>query len=78
MNPKDQFIAIVCGVADDFMFGIWYVLLPQIELTFNLLHQSNVDLNVSANAHLTEPYYFNKIPLEPLKCALLIHDKPVK
>ena len=44
---------IVFGVTDDFLLGIWDELIPLVELTLNLLRQSNVAPNVSVHAHLT-------------------------
>ena len=75
---KDNITAIVFGVTDDFLLGIWDELIPLVELTLNLLRQSNVAPNVSVHAHLTWPHNFNKIPLEPLGWTVLIHNNPGK
>ncbi len=39
---KHHFISILSGVDDKFLLSLWCVLLEQIELTVNLLRQSNV------------------------------------
>ena len=66
------------GVADEIPIGIWYELLPQVDLTLNMLRQSNLSHNVSSHSHLTGPHGFNKIPFTPLECIVLIHNNPGK
>jgi len=75
---KDHFIAILCGVDTAFPLHLWDKLLPQVELTVNLLRQATAVPTVSAYAYLWGPHDFNKMPLAPLGCAVLIHDKPAK
>ncbi|KAL9183011.1 hypothetical protein ACHAXT_004798 [Thalassiosira profunda] len=53
----------------------WDKLLPQAEITLNLLRQSNATPTISAYAHLTGPFDFNKMPLAPLWCRVQIHEK---
>ena len=47
---KGHFKSILCGVATYFPLNKWDTLLPQAELTCNILHQSNIAPNVSAQA----------------------------
>ena len=49
-------------------------LLPQAELTINLLRQSNTVPTVSAQAHLFGTVDFNRMPLAPMGCAVKIHE----
>ena len=72
-NFKSHFISILAGVAEDFPMYHWDKLIPQGELTFNLLRQSNTAPNVSAHAHLFGPFDYNRCPLAPMGCAVLIH-----
>ena len=72
-NFKSHFISILAGVAEDFPLYHWDKLIPQGELTFNLLRQSNTAPNVSAHAHLFGPFDYNRCPLAPMGCAVLIH-----
>lgn len=51
---------------DVFPIPLWDRLLPQAEITLNLLRQSNATSNVSAYAHLYGPFHYNKIPLAPM------------
>eukprot|EP00804_Cyclotella_cryptica_P012260 CCRYP_013845-RA/>CCRYP_013845-RA protein AED:0.45 eAED:0.45 QI:0/-1/0/1/-1/1/1/0/146 len=40
-NFKSHFLSVLAGVADDFPLKLWDKLLPQAEITLNLLRQSN-------------------------------------
>ena len=43
---KGHFKSILCGIATDFPLKKWDTLLPQAEITCNILHQSNIAPNV--------------------------------
>ncbi len=77
-NLKTHFISVLAGVAEDFPENLWDRLLPQTEITLNLLRQSNSTPNVSAYAHLSGPFDYNKMPLAPMGCAAQIHKKSDK
>eukprot|EP00804_Cyclotella_cryptica_P028234 CCRYP_014586-RA/>CCRYP_014586-RA protein AED:0.41 eAED:0.41 QI:0/0/0/1/0/0.5/2/0/241 len=64
-NFKAHFLSILAGTADDFPLRFWDKLLPQAEITINLLRQSNATPTVSAYAHLNGPFDYNKMPLAP-------------
>ena len=55
-NFKAHFISILTGVVDDFPKDLLYWLLPQVEVTINLLRQSNAISTVSAYAHTSGPF----------------------
>ena len=38
-NFKDHFLSVLAGTAHDFSPSLWYILLPQAEITINLLRQ---------------------------------------
>eukprot|EP00956_Cyclotella_meneghiniana_P014655 scaffold22070_cov44-Cyclotella_meneghiniana.AAC.1 len=67
-NFKAHFLSILAGTADDFPLQLWDKLLPQAEITVNLLRQSNATPNISAYAHMNGPFDYNKMPLAPLGC----------
>ena len=77
-NFKTHFLSVLAGVAEDFPENLWDRLLPQAEITLNLLRQSNATPNVSAYAHLSGPFDYNKMPLAPMGCAAQIHEKSDK
>ncbi len=77
-NFKAHFLSILAGVANNFPPNLWDWLLPQTEITINLIQQSNVTPNVSAYAHLSGPFNYNKMPLVPMGCEAQVHEKTDK
>jgi hypothetical protein len=73
---KDHFIAILAGVNSTFPPYLWDLLLPQAELTLNLLRQATLNPQISAWEYFQGPFDFNKTPLGPVGCRVLIHAKP--
>ena len=59
-----------------FPIAEWNCLLPQAELTFNLLRNSKINPKLSAWAHLIGMFNFNKTPLLPPGTKILVHSKP--
>jgi hypothetical protein len=55
-NFKAHFLSILVGVANNFPPSLWDRLLPQTEITINLIRQSNATPNVLAYAHLSRPF----------------------
>eukprot|EP00804_Cyclotella_cryptica_P024508 CCRYP_014628-RA/>CCRYP_014628-RA protein AED:0.32 eAED:0.32 QI:0/0/0/1/1/1/2/0/458 len=74
-NSKSHFLSILAGVAEDFPIKLWDKLLPQAEITINLLRQCNSTPMVSAYAHLNGPFDYNKMPLAPMGCKVQTHEK---
>ncbi len=74
-NFKAHFLSVLAGVADDFPMSLWDRLLPQTEITLNLIQQSNATPTVSAYAHLCGPFDYNKMPLAPMGCNVQVHEK---
>jgi hypothetical protein len=74
-NFKSHFLSVLAGVANDFPQHLWDSLLLQTEITLNLIWQSNATLTVSAYAHLSGPFDYNKMPLAPMGCEAQIHEK---
>ena len=77
-NFKSHFLSVLAGVADDFPQNLWDRLLPQTEITLNLIWQSNAMPTISAYAHLSGPFDYNKMPLAPMGCEAQIHKKTDK
>ena len=59
---KAHFISILAGVSDAFTNFLWDCLLPQTELTLNLLRQSNIAPSISAWEHYNGPFNFSATP----------------
>ena len=77
-NFKAHFLSVLAGVANDFPPSLWDRLLPQTKITLNLLRQSNSSPNISAYAHLSGPFDYNKMPLTPMRCEVQVHEKADK
>eukprot|EP00956_Cyclotella_meneghiniana_P024798 scaffold50421_cov81-Cyclotella_meneghiniana.AAC.3 len=77
-NFKSHFLSVLAGTADNFPPSLWDRLLPQTEVTLNLLRQSNATPTVSAYAHLSGPFDYNKMPLAPMGCEAQVHEKTDK
>ena len=77
-NFKSHFLSVLAGTSDSFPPSLWDRLLPQTEITLNLLRQSNATPTVSAYAHLCGPFDYNKMPLAPMGCEVQVHEKTDK
>ena len=75
---QNHFIAGLCSVDKNFPLHLWDKLLPQAEITLNLLRASRINPNVSAYAQINGTFDFNRTPLGPPGCRVLAHDKPDK
>ena len=74
-NFKNHFLSVLAGVADGFPPSLWDCLLPQTEITLNLLCQSNATPTVSAYAYLNGLFDYNIMPLAPMGCEVQVHKK---
>ena len=72
---KAHFLSVLAGVADDFPRNLWDLLIPQKELTLNLLRQSNSTPEISAWEAFHGVFSYNHTPLGPLGCRVIIHKK---
>ena len=77
-NFKAHFLSVLAGTSQDFRHHCGIYLLPQAEITINLLRQSNATPNVSACAHLSGPFGYNKMPLAPMGMSVQVHKKTDK
>jgi hypothetical protein len=73
---KNHFLAILAGVNVAFPPYLWDILFLQAELTLNLLCRATLNPRISAWEFFQGPFDFNKTPLGPVGCRVLIHTKP--
>ena len=73
---KNHFVSILCGVDEKSPMSLWDKLMPQAEMTLNLLRQSRLVPNVSAYAHMHGIHDYNGHPLAPMGCAVKMHVMP--
>ena len=73
---KAHFISILAGVDLDFPSHLWDLLVPQAEMTQNLLRPCTSDPTISAWENFNGELDYNANPLGPLGIRVLIHNKP--
>jgi hypothetical protein len=66
---KGHIIANIMGCDPTFPLKEWHRILPQIEMTLNMLRASNVRPMISAHAYVYGQHDYNGMPLAPLGCA---------
>jgi hypothetical protein len=67
-TAKNHLKAILARFDDSFPMHLWDRLLPQTELTCNLLRPANANPNISAYQYLYGNHDYDKHPLHPLGC----------
>ena len=75
---KNHFIAGLASVDPKFPINEWHRLLPQAEITLNLLQSSRLNPRLSAYAYLNEKYEFTRHPMAPPVTKVVVHSKPHK
>jgi len=73
---KNHFIAGLCSTDKNFPIHLWDQLLPQAELSLNLLQGSCINPNLLAWAQLYGTFDFNRTPITPPGMQVLVHEKP--
>ena len=73
---KNHFIAGLCSVDKNFPLHLWDKLLPQAEITLNLMRGSRINPKLSAHAQMHGHFDFNRTPLAPPGIRVLVHIKP--
>ena len=74
-TAKNHFIAGLCSTDPNFPMSQWDQLLPQAELTLNLLRGSRINPKLSAYEQLFGRYDFNRTPIAPPGIKVLAHVK---
>ena len=75
---KTHFIAGLASTDPNFPLSNWCCLLPQAELTLNLLRPSRLNPKLSAYAQLEGAFDFNRTPLAPPGTRIIVHEKPTQ
>jgi hypothetical protein len=73
---KEYFKAGLATVNPDFPAHLWDRLLPQAEITLNLLRSSRLHPQLPAAAHYHGLIDYNKTAFEPPGCNIIAHEKP--
>ena len=75
---KNQFIAGLASTDPNFPLSNWCRLLPQTELTLNLLRPSRLNPKLSPYAQLEGAFDFTCTPLAPPGTHVIVHEKPTQ
>ena len=75
---KNHFIAGLASTDPNFPLSNWCRLLPQAELTLNLLRHSRLNPKLSAYALLEGVFDFTRTPLAPPGTRIIVHEKPTQ
>ena len=73
---KNHFIAGLSTCDKDFPLHLWDKLVPQANLTLNLLRASRINPKLSAYAQVFGAYNYNAHPIGPPGTLVMIHEKP--
>jgi hypothetical protein len=75
---KEHFVAGLSSVDISFPMHLWDRLLPQAEITLNLLRTSRLHPQLSAAAHYHGLVDYNNTVFAPPGCTIIAHVKPGK
>ena len=70
---KNHFVSGLCTTDPEFPMNLWDKLVPQAEITLNLLRASRINLSLSAYAQIHGMFDFNRTPLVPPGLKVLSH-----
>ena len=73
---KNHFIAGLASTDDNFPMHLWCRLLRDVDDTLNMLRPSRLNPTLSAFTQLHGAFDFNRTPMAPPGCKVLIHEKP--
>jgi hypothetical protein len=75
---NEHFVTGLSLVDSSFPMHLWDRLLPQAEITLNLLRTSQLHPQLSAAAHYHGLVNYNKTSFAPPGCKMIAHEKPGK
>jgi hypothetical protein len=75
---KKHFVDGLSSVDPSFPIHLWDRLLPQVEITLNLLRTSRLHPQLSAAMHYHGLVDYNKTAFAPTGCKIIAHEKPGK
>jgi len=73
---KAHFIAGLCSTHKEFPLNLWDRILPQAQMTLNMLRASNVNNKISAYETIFGKYDFSKTPIAPPGTKSITHVTP--
>jgi hypothetical protein len=73
---KDHFVSALATTNSDFSLQLWGRLAPQVKNTLNMLRPLHINPNISAYEAVHGPYIWNRFPLAPPGCKVVIYKSP--
>ena len=73
---KNYFVASLSGTDPSFLLILWDSLIPQANITINLLRSLQINPKLLAYAQIFGQFDYNATPLAPPGCKCIVHDKP--
>jgi hypothetical protein len=71
---KDAFIAAFAMTDSNFPLQLWDKITPQVQDMLNMMRASPIDPTISAYEALNRPYDWNRYPLAPLGCKVVVYE----
>jgi hypothetical protein len=75
---KNHFLAGLASLNPKFPLRFWSSLLPQAEMSLNLLRQSRINPKLSAYAQLNGQLDYNRTPMAPPGCEIIAFQPPAQ
>ena len=72
---KAHLLSTLSVIAKIYPITFWDLLLPQTELTLNLIQQATLTSEISAWGYFQGPFDYKVTPTGPLVCLVVIHRK---
>ena len=73
---KDHFTAGLASLPPSFPLHLWDRLVAHAVITLNMLRQSRTNPKISAHHHLYGAFDFNRTPLAPPGCRVVVYETP--
>ena len=75
---KSHFISIINGIDVGYPRDGWDYLIPQVNMTLNMLRKCSVNPAHSAYSYIHGAFDYNRYPLAPLGCRSIVHEKTIR
>ncbi len=73
---KDHFVSTPATIDSEFPLQLWDRLAPQVKNTLNMLRLLQINPNVLAYEAVHGPYDWNRFPLVPSGCKVVMYESP--
>ena len=74
---KAHFISIISGLDKNYPGEAWHLLIPQVNMTLNMLRECGVNSAHSTYSYIHGTFNFNAHPLAPLGCRAIAHERSI-